>query len=207
MKKIFFTIICTLMVISLVGCAQAGAQLENIDTTKDVNTDSVNVSDYENNLEGLEKYLTELNYIPAKAEATEMMYRVIGAIDGDRYIFNVNNSTITIELYEYDPDNLNDDAKRVLGEIKENGEFHVFEDKSIDNNATYPGIISDNGKYMMIYKDSSDSEANTEHKKSAEEAFKSFHSSNTQNSANNNKENSDSKENSKTDSSDTSAAE
>ncbi len=177
MKKIVVAFMCALTACSFAGCASAGVQLENIDSTKTVKPEDINITDYKNDLDGLEKYFIKLNYIPDKTQPTEMMYKVIGAVDGDRYIFNVNNSNVNIELYEYDPDNLNEDARRVLGEIKENGEFHVFKDKSINGDTTYPGVISDNGKYMMIYIDSSNSEANTEHKKLVVDTFKAFYSS------------------------------
>ena len=175
MKKIITTAVCVVTVLSFAGCAQQGAKLENIDPKNVLPIDQVNMNDYNNNLTGLEDYFIKLGYIPAATTPTEMMYKVIGAIDGDRYIFNFNNSGVVMELYEYEPDNLNDDAKRVLGEIKENGSFHVFGKENIDAGVTYEATLSDNGMYMMIYTDNNNGEDHVLQKKTVIEAFKGFH--------------------------------
>ena len=177
MRKAIAAAVCVLTVLSAAGCAQQGVQLENVDTNNVLTTDQVNMKDYQNNLAGLEEYLVKLQYIPDKTEPTKMMYSVIGAVAGDRYIFNVNNSGVLIELYEYEPDKLNEDAKRVLNEVKENGAFHVFGIESIDGNVTYPATLSDNEKYLMIYTDNNNSEDNQNQKKRVTEAVKAFEGS------------------------------
>ena len=178
MRKKIIAALCAVSIMSFAGCVQQGAKFENIDTKDIVSTSDVKQSDFKNDLEGLENYFIKLKYIPEKTEPTEMLYKVIGAKDGDRYIFNVNGTNVAIELYEYDTDNLNEDAQRVLDEIKETGKFHVFKDKSIDGDNTYPAIISDNGKYMMIYNDPSKETQNITQKNTVEAAFKSFYKDN-----------------------------
>lgn len=197
MKKSVIIAVCALTVLSLTGCAQNGTQLENIDTTVAVASDKVNMSDFKNDLEGLEGYFIKLNYIPANTQPTKMLSKVIGAVDGDRYIFSVNKSNVSVELYEYEPDALSDEGKRVMNEVKENGEFHVFGDKSIDGDVTFPATLSDNGKYLMIYTDGNNSEANQNQKKAAIEALKGFYST----SADTSKPESSSNDTSKTESS------
>lgn len=177
MKKVIIAAVCALTVFSFAGCAQQGSKLENVDTNSVLTTDKVNMKDYENNLGGLEDYLIKLQYIPANTEKTKMMYSVIGAVAGDRYIFNVNNSGVLVELYEYEPDHLNKDAKRILGEVRETGAFHVFGNESIDGNVTYPATLSDNEKYLMIYTDNKDSAENQTQKKLVIEAVKAFEGS------------------------------
>ena len=163
---------------SLTGCMSSGQQLEKLSTAEAPDKASVKSSDYKNDLEGLEKYLTALNYLPEKAEATEMLYKVIGAKDGDRYNFRVNNATVVVELYEYDPDALGDEGKRVLNEVKEQGEFRVFDkDSQIDENPAYPATLSNNGKYLVLYTDSSSDLDNIQRKADFEIAVKEFYQS------------------------------
>ena len=176
MKKITAAILGAVMAISFAGCRTAGSQLEKISTESAPDPDTVKVSDYEDNLEGLEKYLVDLNYIPKNAKASEMLASVIGAKSGHRYSFIVDKSTVTAELYEYDTDKLGEEGSRVLDEVKKNGEFYVF-DKSVqlDENIAYEAELSENGKYLFIYKDNSGDIANVQRKADFAEKVKAFH--------------------------------
>lgn len=174
MKKIIIALISSVIVFSLMGCMPTNAeQLVNVNTADEPKADNIKATDYENNLNGLEKYLKELDYIPENVDPTEMMYNVIGAVNGSRYIFTVNSSRVIVELYEYDPDNLNSDGKRVINEVQKSGKFYVFgSDDSSDT--AYEATLSDNNKYLMIYNDVSTSNDNVKRKKNVENVFKSF---------------------------------
>lgn len=203
MKKIIPFVICAAMAISLTGCAtQSGPQLESVqatasqtdtssqdsntsqtdDTSKEASTaKEINAADYDNNLDGLEKYFVDMGYIPEKSKPTPMMYGVIGAIDGDRYNFIVNSTAIYLELYEYNPDDLKNEksenykeGNRVIKEVKDNGKFYVFDNNGGDNVA-YEATISDNGKYLMIYTDNSTDAGNVQRKADVKKALKEFH--------------------------------
>lgn len=179
MKKIFVVLISSVLALSMTGCmSRNGESLENVNTADEPNADNIHSTDYENNLNGLEKYLIELDYIPQKSEPTEMLCTVIGAVAGDRYIFTVNSSRVVVELYEYEPDNLNDDAMRVINEVQKDGEFHVFASENFSDD-TYQATLSDNQKYLMIYTDSSESEDNTKRKENVEKAVKAFNGGKT----------------------------
>ncbi len=174
MKKILIAAVNAAIVLSMAGCMPNNAeQLENLSTADAPKADTVKSENYENNLSGLEKYFMKLQYIPENTEPTEMVYGIIGAVDGDRYIFNVNSSRVIMELYEYEPDQLGDEGKRVISEVQKTGKFHVFE-KSSDNDRTYDAYLSDNNKYLMIYTDSSESIDNIERKDNAIALLKSF---------------------------------
>ena len=176
MKKILIGILGILTAVSLAGCMGTGQKIEKLSTDDAPDTANIKSSDYKDNLEGLEKYLTALDYIPSKAEATDMMSAVIGAKNGDRYNFLVNNSTVFVELYEYEPDNLNDEGKRVIGEVKANGEFYVFgKDSELDGNIAYPATLSENEKYLVLYTDSSSDMKNIQRKADFEKAVKDFY--------------------------------
>ncbi len=173
MKKILISLFSLLIAVSLTGCiGTGGPELPGVNTGDGVDPAKVKTSDYKNNLKELEKYLTALKYVPSDAEPTEMMYQVIGAKAGDRYNFTVDNTPIYVELYEFDTDKLNEDAERVIGEVRKNGSFKVFTDK--DENE-YPAELSSNGKYLLLYTDNSSNESNIERKKNFTKAVKEFY--------------------------------
>lgn len=175
MKKILISVLSVLTALTVSGCAPSpGSNLEQVKIDEAADKSKINVKDFENNLDGLEKYLVNLNYIPENAEPTEMMYSVIGAIDGDRYNFKVDSGIVYVEIYEYDPENLNQDAKRVISEVKDNGSFYVFDTNNVDS-AAYEAELSYNKKYLLIYTDNSEAEANIQRKKDFISAVKDYY--------------------------------
>ena len=57
-------------------------------------------------------------------------------------------SALAIELYEYDTKKLDDTAKEIVAQIKENNSFTIIEGHPV--NGAY---LSVNGRYLMIYND------------------------------------------------------
>ena len=150
MKKILLIVLSLTLALSLTGCfANGGSQLEGVAISDAAEVSGVTYDKYKNDLEGLEKYLVDLKYIPEKAVPTAMMSGVIGAKKGDRYNYNIDGSAVYVELYEYDTGDLNSDAKRVIGEVKETGSFHVFDVDSDQD--VIAAELSYNGKYLLIY--------------------------------------------------------
>ncbi len=175
MKK-FLIVLCAALLLTLSGCFGSKPSYENLDTTQAVDLDKVTWDDCEDNLDGLVKYFKKINFLPGDTTPTDMLSEVIGSKKGYRYIFTVDGSNVVVELYEYDTKNLDDSAKRVIGEIRETGSFHLFNKEGIDDDETYEATMSDSGKYMMIYTDGSGNESNVTRKKQAIEQFKKFHS-------------------------------
>lgn len=166
MKKILPIILCAVLMFSFAGCGGTAEQLETLSTDNIPKAGSVKEADFKDDLSGLESYFEKLAYLP-KIEPTKMTYATIGAVDGDRYRFKFNNSTVTIELYEYDMKNLNDDAKRVIKSIKKDGSFDMY-------GTSVEAMLSDSGKYLMIYSDQSGDELNTTRKEAVVNVFKAF---------------------------------
>lgn len=175
MKKSILFVLSLAVAIAASGCAAGGNQLENVDINAAVEASTLKMSDYKNDLEGLEQYLKALNYIPENAVAADMMYNVIGAVDGDRFNFTVNRSQVFVELYEFNPDALNEDAQRVINEVKKDGKFYVFDDKSLQENAAFDATLSDNGKYLLIYTNQSTSEDHEKRKTDFTNVVKTFY--------------------------------
>lgn len=166
MKKLLPIILCAAIVFSVSGCVSSGTQLTSLSTDNIPSADSVKVDEYEDNLDGLEKYLKKRAFLP-DMDGTEMSYDMIGAKAGHRYIFTLNGSQVTAEFYEYDLENLNEEAKTTIESVKKNGNFELL---GITTEAT----LSDNGKYLMVYTDNSGEELNQTRKTDVLKAFKEY---------------------------------
>ena len=102
-------------------------------------------------------------------DPVDMAADFIGAVAGVQYRFSYEGSNnVTVELYEYDLDNLNDEAQAVLDSVKANGTFTVIGQEVTD------AYLSDSGKYLMIYKDTQTNEQNELHKQEIVEQFQGF---------------------------------
>lgn len=123
--------------------------------------------DFEDNLSGLVSYMKYKELI--SGESKIMAAQFIGAVSGERYVFSLNNSNISVELYEYDINNLNDIAKRVTNQIKESGKFKIKDEEILAS-------ISKSGKYVMIYNDKSNNKENLNKASQAKELLYGFKS-------------------------------
>lgn len=70
-----------------------------------------------------------------------------------------------MEFYEFDPDNLDEKGKACLDSVQEKGVITV-----LDNEV--PAVL--NGKYLMIYTDTSKKEENTAQRERVEQLFLDF---------------------------------
>lgn len=122
---------------------------------------------YSDSLDGMEKYLSASQMI--SGNPSEMKADFIGAVKGVKYSFGLNGSNnISVELYEFNPSSLNDAGKTVINDVKSKGNFTIMNQK-VD------AVLSDNGKYLMIYKDTvSNNDQNKKHRQDTESLFRSF---------------------------------
>lgn len=129
-------------------------------------TSSVDQSALEDNLQGLEKYLAGNGVL--SGDPAEMRADVIGAKSGARYQFSFNgNNNVTVELYEYDRGSLNSTAQRVIDGVKSGGQFELMDQQ-------IPAVLSDSGKYLMIYKDTVSADGNKARAEQAKTLFRQF---------------------------------
>ena len=149
-KKIILGAIAAAMVtaVALTGCGGS----EEGTTIPDVVAGTMELAELDaRGLEGLCDYLQGNgiiagNYVDMKAD-------VIGAVNGRKYQFNFNGTTIITEFYEFDMNNLNETAQATIKSVKENGTFDVL-GTSVKASATK------SGKYVYIYGDTKTDEAN-----------------------------------------------
>ena len=72
-----------------------------------------------------------------------------------------------MELYEYNTASLNDTAKEVLEAVKKDGKFDMM-------GTMVDAVISDSGKYLMIYKDSATGDLHDARTEAVMKDFKAF---------------------------------
>lgn len=127
---------------------------------------AVSQDSVEDNLKGLQKYLTGNGAV--SGDPTAMRAEVIGAKSGVRYQFSYNGkNNVTAEFYEYDPANLNETAKNILDSVKSSGKFSLM-GQQVD------AVLSDSGKYLMIYQDTVVKDENKANADKVTKLFKSF---------------------------------
>lgn len=188
MKKFIAAILCVgLIAAALAGCAYKDAlSKENTATqateatSSAATADEVDAKNYSDNLEGLSNYFADKGYITTKdgkideSTVTVMDVSLIGAKEGKKFATSYGGKAITIELYEYNVKNLNDTAKSVVESVKNSGEFTILDLPSVK------AYLSNNGRYIMIYTDSSIDDANPDKEsgnyKHREEVIKNFKS-------------------------------
>lgn len=119
-----------------------------------------------NNLQGLQKYLTGNGVL--SGNASKMRADIIGAASGVKYQFSYNGKdNVSVELYEYDPDHLNGTARQILDSVKKSGKFTLMDQQ-------VSAVLSDSGKYLMIYKDSVSKEENKAYADRVKQLFQEF---------------------------------
>lgn len=138
-----------LVAVGLTGCGGTSVADPNATTSSSgassQPTASMAISDVkEDNLNGMLTYLKGNGAI--KDLTKDMKAEMIGAVSGVMAESIYGDKTTFIELYEFDLNNINDKAKAVIQNAKENGKF-----SSLDGDLN--AALSDNGKFLMIYKD------------------------------------------------------
>ena len=123
-------------------------------------------SQFEDTIDGLCDYLSANKAVTG--DPTEMAYETIGATGGYRFRFILGKSTVQVEVYSFDLDNLGDQAQAVLDSVREKGSFTM-----LDNEV--PAGLNNDGKYLLIYTDAGTDAVNTAQKERVTGLFTSFY--------------------------------
>jgi hypothetical protein len=117
-------------------------------------------------LAGLKSYLGKNLSLPGNGKS--MCSDIIGAESGVRYIYGHNGKdNVTLEMYEYNQANLNSTAQKVISEVKGKGHFLLL-GQQVD------ATLSDNGKYLMIYKDTATDSSSKAYDAEVKKMFRKF---------------------------------
>ncbi len=137
MKKIiaFCLILSTMFIFA--SCVTPTQSENDVVAVKDI--------DEKYSIKALCEELLENEYIDSNG--VDMAESTIGAEVGYRYNSTVEGATFNVEIYEYDTENLNEAAQKIINEIEEKGSFLMLEYKEV------PAVMSESGEFMIIYND------------------------------------------------------
>lgn len=149
MRKLFAAFAAAAMIlICAAGCG--GVQKTAVETGDEAA--SLNAADYSNDFMGLCTYLSAYGYINPLEKNVDVTYNImdyslIGAVNGRKFT-EQSMKRAKIEIYEFDTTKSSATADEVISSIKKNGSFSILELPEVN------AYLSDNGKFMMIYNDS-----------------------------------------------------
>ena len=144
MKRIVALLAALIMVLSLTACFGTGTTGSTADEAN-----AADISAYDKDFKGLLAYIADSN---SGSATQELYYRILGADNGARIIFNNNPY---VEVYDFssvvdnsatadsaDPAK----AQAILEDIADDGKFRPLED-GIEMTA----VITDSGKYVIAW--------------------------------------------------------
>lgn len=179
MKKLFLiATACALSFTVLTGCGagdvggpdyqNSSQAAENSSQAAETSSmENIDADSYEANIDGLCKYFEDKGFVN-KESKKDMYADVIGAKAGYKYEATINGANYIIELYEFDPENLDSHGSSTVSAVKSQGHYIMLENQ-------INAMMSDNGKYMMSYGDVSEDDANKQRKEEILKAFNEFH--------------------------------
>lgn len=176
MKKILAFAMVVLMVLTLGACASSSSssqtKVESITDAISTPDETAGTKEYSDDLRGLCDYMADANCVYALPESTEdekmtdpvaMEANLIGADEGYKFTYTYEGGTVVVELYSY-----SDFDSEWYKQAKNEGKITISTE--IDN-GTFDAVLSDSGKYLMIYSDSKD---RTDREAEIIKVFKSF---------------------------------
>lgn len=170
MKKSVLISAAVIMCLIFTSCGAGNVGVSSSASKKTTSAVSSEVSDKsaDDTLGGLQTYMKKAAGL--SGDATNMRADIIGAKSGVKYVYGHNGkNNVTVEFYSFDLSNLNDSAKKNIASVKKNGYFTIM-DKNIN------AVMSDSGKYLMIYTNSSNDSENKAYDKKVLKLFKAFKS-------------------------------
>ena len=142
-KKILAIVLALTLALSLIACGGGSTSTVSSKGTLTVTEGKADpvASDFANDIDGLVSYLKECELITG--DATDMSADFIGAAKGKQFCFTYVDGTVTVELYEYDLENLSDKAKSYLESAKTAKKLDIL-------GKAVPAEINAEGKFIMI---------------------------------------------------------
>lgn len=172
MRKWTILVAALMLAGALSGCGAGDLSSSSTPTTESTITEPQSPEppesevNYSHDLKGLAEKLAAKGYINLEKSQT-MRADFIGAQSDKGMKYAAVSGTL--ELYEYDPQNLSDRAKKCIQEVKRTGKVTIME-----SFGPVDAVLSDNGKYLMIYQDSDASEEAAARKTAVTEIVKTF---------------------------------
>lgn len=164
LKKILAVVLVIAMAMALTGCMNTNttSYAELSVSAEEKNPD---MGAYTNDFDGIVSYMKDCELIAG--DGTDMSADFIGAVKGQKFSFTYEGVKATCEIYEYDTENLTDEAKAIIEDVKANGHFTALDTE-------VKAVVSDSGKFLMIYVNDSDEDVQVKMAERINEKFTSF---------------------------------
>lgn len=148
-RKLAALLLAVVLCASLAACAAPQASVETLETSSTTEdgepiTIEKDPADFEMDVDGMCDYFEASGLVVG--ERVQMSYDVIGAVNGYKYTYQYNDSSVQLELYEFPTENIPEAAQTVIDSVRERGSFEI-----LDN--TVPAQLSESGRFMIIYTD------------------------------------------------------
>lgn len=171
-KKLFAALLIAALCLSLAACATGTAAVETLETSGvseegETVTEDKNPADYDGDIQGLCRYFEDSRL--TMGEKIQMSYDVIGALNGYKYMYRYNESTVQVELYEFPTEDISETAQTAIDSLRADGTFKVLD-------STVSGYLSEDGRFLLIYTDSKSEKDDTSkaHKEHVLSCFNAF---------------------------------
>lgn len=176
MKKLVLLTIACMLTVLFTACGSSTGSKPELSSTASMAADGL-----PDTFDGLCDYLKGNGII--SGDPIGMNAEIIGANAGRRYSATYDGGDIIVELYEFDMEKLAAIAKeknydlakltelatRNLESIRNDGSLQILSDRE-----NIPAILSNNGKYVMIYSDQNTNENHVAQQQKAQTLFKEF---------------------------------
>ena len=177
MKRIISLIAAIMLVcVMLTGCESDGSASSDTSAVSSENGQTMtgdgakSPSAYNKDFEGFVQYMKDNGFI--SGDGADLTAAAIGASKGQRFTISSPVSKHTVELYEY-TDQTSDIAVKTITDARTDGSFHLFESTEYATQYTL-AAVSEDGRFLMLYTDSSESGSKAEQKQAAAEAVYKF---------------------------------
>lgn len=159
MKKLISLLLITILSLFVfVGCSSSSTN--TTDSTSSTTETTAKKDTYENTFDDVVAYMAAEGHLITD-NSTEMKAEIIGATKGKSF----SSYNTTVEIYEFDLENLSDEANRILDQVESGGYFTIYDDK-----LQLEGHLTSDKKFLLAYVATSDSDTDV----SLEEAGKYF---------------------------------
>lgn len=177
MKRLFSIIAVTLLAAALLaGCSDNTPNTTVSDTssaasdTESAAQSKTSDGKYDDSFDGFVQYMTDSGFV--SGDPVDTTASAIGAVQGKRFTMSSGTAKIYVELYEFPTSNLSDTASTTIENARNDGTFSIYNYTSATQNTV--ASVTEDGRFLMLYTDSSTSESNITNREEAVKTVKNF---------------------------------
>ena len=127
-RKLAALLLAVVLCASLAACAAPQTSVETLETSSTTEdgepiTTEKDPADFEMDVDGMCDYFEASGLVVG--ERVQMSYDVIGAVNGYKYTYQYNDSSVQLELYEFPTENIPEAAQTVIDSVRDSGQHRA----------------------------------------------------------------------------------